>query len=160
MITFNEYAERKIYEPMIEEVAQLFIEHEVNPEAFIMDYMEKNEPEWFLYLNEQGFWGNVWGAAKDMGKAASGWFGAQKARFAGPQAKLAKIAQGVQNLINMMQNDPELQDAKTSKASRPIVQRLADTKKMLDGFAQKIPTWQQGDVSGSYTGPPTGPPSP
>ena len=156
MISFEEYKNRKIYEPIIIEIAELMVEHGVDPETCFTYYFEKNEPELFLYLTEAGFFGRTFGTIGDMfrsaGEATGQWWKRTRDRWAGPHAKIDRIVNQISKLINMMERDEHLKDAEYEGLN--IIHLLKDIRDMLEKTSKSIPTLQTRQARHTYEGPP------
>ncbi len=168
MIKFENYIERKKAVPVIEEIAQLMVEQDVEPADWLADYLERENPEAFAALTEAGFWGGVkdfagkaWDTMKTAGshlKQAGQQIGADaKNTFAGPAVKFKKAVQTIEALVQQMQGDPELKQITHSKGGSEIHQMLTNiAQRMRTYAANDLATQQQTAPTTGYTGAPAG----
>jgi len=168
MINFENYIERKRVEPVIEEIAQLMVEQDVEPADWLADYLEREHPEVFATLTEAGFWGGVKdfaGKTWDSMKTAGGHLanaGQQigkdvKNNFAGPAVKFKNAIQTIEALVQQMQSDQDLKQIVHSKGGSEIHQMLTNiSQRMRTYAANDLATQQQTAPTTGYTGAPAG----
>ena len=106
MKTFGEFLSDQSLNHRLIETATIMAEKDVEPISFLQKWFEENHPEESVLL--EGLWDNLKSAGSQM------WQGVKQGakQFAanqwGPQAKYDVAMNALNDLINYMQNEPEL----------------------------------------------------
>jgi hypothetical protein len=154
MKTFNEFIEQKNINRLIESIAGLMVEMDVNPAKYILE----NPPE--VDLDEgfmdglQAFGTNALNAVKQFGKnvwsggGVQGGYNQAKDTLAGPVAKFDSAARVLNDLVNQLQKNA--QTASMPSATNPrqtVASYLGGILKGLMKEKENIPKMQDAQVS-------------
>lgn len=157
MKTFNQFCESRQIEPLVVECANLMVELEIEPLAYIEQKVASDMPDLYEVLAEAGFWNRMWSGLKDAGSAL--WGGAKAAAgdvanaWSGPQAQFQKAVGALQKLAQQVQQiapDAVTTGQPGKYPQMNLQQWLMDTIQELQNQAQQLPQRQRSQVQTNY----------
>jgi len=154
MKTFNEFIEQKNINTLVESIAGLMVEMDINPAEYILENAPETELDEGFMDSLKAFGKNAWSAAKQFGKNV--WDGggirggaAQAAdTLAGPASKFDSAARVLTDLVNQLQKNPQTASMPSSTNPRQTVASyLGGILKGLMKEKENIPKMQDAQVS-------------